>query len=131
VSTDVNGGVLEYQLCALRKLFPNATIKTVDGGAVLVTVPEVPLPDGWNQKITTVRFLAPVGFPLARPDCFWADPALRLVTGAMPQNGGMSAVPGLSDPHTWFSWHLQSWDPLTDSLLTFVRVIQNRFLLKN
>jgi hypothetical protein len=131
VQTELSGGILEEQLQALREIFPNASIQSVGGGPSLVTVPDVSLPSGWNQLSTTVYFLAPAGFPMAKPDCFWADASLRLTTGAMPQNSGMTPIPGLAQPQVWFSWHLQTWNPVSDSLITFVRVVQDRFLRRN
>lgn len=131
MSTAVSGGILEEQLRSLTSVFPGASLLPADGGASLIVVPNVALPSGWSQPSTTVYFLAPAGFPMARPDCFWADASLRLASGGIPQNGGISPIPGRGEPLLWFSWHLQSWNPVADSLLTFLRVIQNRFLQKN
>ena len=97
-------------------------------GSCLVTVPNVVLPAGWTPNTVTVRVIAPVGFPTAKPDCFWTDFNLRLDGGRMPQNSGQSPLPNGPNPLLWFSWHLQKWDPNTDSLLTYLRVIENRFL---
>jgi hypothetical protein len=131
MSTQLSVGVLEEQLAALRKLFPRASVESAEGGAVLVTIPDVPLPPGWSQASTTVRFLAPAGYPMARPDCFWADASLRLANGGNPQNGSPNPIPGRAEPQMWFSWHLQSWNPVTDTLVTFLRAIQRRFSMKN
>lgn len=131
MTTQVSVGILEDQLTALRKLFPDASMESADGGAVLVIIPNVPLPSGWNQASTTVRFLAPAGYPMARPDCFWADASLRLASGGNPQNGGPNPIPGRTEPQMWFSWHLQSWNPVTDTLITFLRAVQRRFSMGN
>lgn len=131
MSTQLSAGVLEEQLAALRKLFPKASMENADGGAVLVIIPDVPLPPGWNLTSTTVRFLAPAGYPMAKPDCFWADASLRLASGGNPQNGNLNQIPGRADLHMWFSWHLQSWNPVNDTLVTFLRAIQRRFSMKN
>lgn len=131
MASELSAGVLDEQLATLREMFPQASMENAEGGAVLITVPDVPLPPGWNQTATTVRFLAPAGYPMARPDCFWTDPSVRLASGGMPQNGGLNSIPGRTDQHMWFSWHLQAWNPLSDSLVTFLRVIQTRFLMQN
>lgn len=123
--------VLDDQLAVLQKSFPGATVTKADGVLALVKVPEVPLPPGWNRRTTTVYFVAPTGFPMAKPDCFWAQPDLRLFNEAMPQSSAFNVVPGLGAPHLWFSWHLQTWNPLTDTLITYVRVIRDRFLKQN
>lgn len=120
-------GVVEAQLIALRAVFPEAAAMPRADGTVLITVPSVPLPPTWNQTQTTVHFLAPIGYPMAKPDCFWADPSLRLAANSMPNASNLTPIPGESLPRLWFSWHLSIWNPITDTLLTYVRVIQNRF----
>jgi hypothetical protein len=125
------GSVLDAQMEQLRRAYPNASMNLVDGGLALVTVPGVELPEGWSQKVTTVWFHAPVGYPMAKPDCFWADSTLRLAGGGMPQSSGINAPAGYAQPLTWFSWHVQPWNPVGDTLLTYVRVIRDRFLKRN
>jgi hypothetical protein len=94
---------------------------------MLVTVQSIRLPPGWNQPTTSVRLLAPLGYPLARPDCFWTDAGLRLAGGSMPQNTAPTAVPETTEPALWFSWHLtQAWDPVRDDLLTWLAVVVGR-----
>jgi len=115
------------QLAQLRRLYPAAEGRAVGDGTVVVTVPGVPLPAGWNKRIATVAFVVPVGYPAARPDCFWADGDLRLSSGATPQNAAMNTIPGFGELRLWFSWHLAAWSPSRDSLLTYVRTTQRRF----
>lgn len=109
-----------------------AELQRLATGAYLVTVKNVPLREGWSRGATDVLFLAPAGYPAAQPDCFWVTPYLRLTNGAMPQsaNDG-SAIPGDPVPGrslTWFSWHLQSWDPNRDKLATFYSTILKRLI---
>ena len=120
--------IIEEQGAELAMKRPGATCVATPDGSCLVTVPNVLLPAGWTPNTVTVRFIAPVGFPTAKPDCFWTDFNLRLDGGRMPQNSGPNPLPNGPNPLLWFSWHLQKWDPNTDSLLTYLRVIENRFL---
>lgn len=108
-----------------------ATQTQMTNGGVLIRIPDVNLCAGWNHKKVDVLFFAPPGYPAAMPDCFWVEPAgLRLENGATPQNSNDSnPIPG--DPvagraTTWFSWHLQSWNPNKDSLTTYFNVIMQR-----
>ena len=94
-------------------------------GTAMVSVPGVPLPPGWSQSGTTVRFIVPVGYPMAKPDCFWADPGLRLANGGQPASSGVNTLPHGQGNGLWFSWHVGVWKA-TDTLLTYVRVVQNR-----
>lgn len=125
-------GPVEAQLDAVRAVFPEASAVARSDGTALVTVPGVPLPPGWNAPTTTIYFLAPAGYPMAQPDCFWADPTLRLAGGAMPQSSGLNSIPGETEPRLWFSWHLTGgWNPVRDTLLSYVRTIQGRFAKRN
>jgi hypothetical protein len=117
---------LEQQFELLRKSYPNAILEMLPSGAALVTVPEIELPRGWSQPRTTVKFLAPVGYPLARPDCFWADTELRLEGGAMPNATNLTPIPDVNVPQLWFSWHVGQWNPNRDGLLSYFRVILER-----
>ncbi len=118
--------IAELQFENLRSCFPGSTIQQVSDNSHVIFVPDIVVAAGWNQAQTAVYFFAPVGFPSAKPDCFWADASLRLASGAMPANSTIQALPLLGSTQLWFSWHLVSWDPARDSLLTYVRVIQER-----
>jgi hypothetical protein len=99
-------------------------------GSYLITIKGVDLPAGWNHRKVDVFFIAPPGYPAAKPDCFWVSPPLRLSTGAIPQNANEGTPlpydPNQGRPLTWFSWHLQMWDPNRDRLERFYRAILQR-----
>jgi hypothetical protein len=122
---------VQAEFSAVSLAYPDAQLITYPDGTYLVVLPAVALPPGWCQESTHIRFVVPAGYPYASPDCFWADPGLRLQTGAMPQNAQVGNVaPGQPDPSTlWFSWHLSpgSWAPGVSDLMTFIRVIKKRF----
>lgn len=99
-------------------------------GGILIRVPGVSI-EGWNRPAADVLFVAPPGYPAAQPDCFWVEPnGLRLANGATPQaSNDSNPIPGdvLTDRRaTWFSWHVQSWNPSRDSLKTYFKVVLNR-----
>jgi len=110
----------------LTAKLPGAQRTPLSSGAILIKVHPVQLPRGWNRSNTSIRFLAPNGYPFSQPDCFWADPGLALENGLAPQASNNQPIPELNEPGTWFSWHLQQWNPNKDSLLTFFRVIERR-----
>lgn len=99
-------------------------------GGHLIRVPGVKVA-GWNRPTADVLFVAPPGYPAAQPDCFWVEPAgFRLADGTTPQasNDG-NPIPGDFDGArrtTWFSWHVQGWNPNHASLTMFFRVIMSR-----
>jgi len=109
-----------------------AELQSLSNGGYLVTIRSVPIKNGWNCQLVDVLFIAPPGYPAAKPDCFWVTPLLRLENGGLPQNANdVTAIPG--DPIagrqlTWFSWHLQTWDPSRDKLMTFYSSIMKRLI---
>jgi hypothetical protein len=110
---------------------PPPTAMTLPTGGYLITVPDVDIGPGWSQQSVLVLFVAPPGYPGAQPDCFWVEPTgLRLADGNTPQNtNDANQIPGdvlTGRQTTWFSWHLQSWNPNGDSLVTYFNVIMKR-----
>lgn len=127
-------GPVDNQLQRLKERIADAHWTVVHGSGMLVVLPSFQLPGGWNKAATEVQFLAPQGYPYARPDCFWADGDLRLAArpGLLPQSTQLNnpGLPQLSSK-LWFSWHLLQWDPNRDDLLTWVACIRARFLKLN
>lgn len=121
---------VQEQFDGVKQVFGGASLTPTGGGAHVVRIPDVSLPDGWSQTSTEIRFVVPNGYPYAAPDCFWADVKLRLRNGGMPINAQVGqTVPGQPDANTlWFSWHVNSaWNPSTCDLMTYVRIIRKRF----
>lgn len=118
--------VLEQQFAVVQQYYPQASLRQLPSGAALISIPEFPLPPGWSERSTTVKFLAPVGYPLSKPDCFWANQGLRLANGGMPQASNISPIPEVNEHNLWFSWHAGPWNVNRDNLLTYLRVIEAR-----
>lgn len=117
------------EYCTTRGFQPPTSTGMTNGGT-LIRVPAVPV-TGWNRPAADVLFVAPPGYPAAQPDCFWVEPAdFRLDGGQTPQSSNDSnPIPGdtIADRRTtWFSWHVQSWNPSADSLISFFNVILAR-----
>ena len=120
--------VLDKQLALLQGRFPGTVMQPLADGASCITVPGVPLGPAWSQPSTTVYFLAPAGYPMAQPDCFWIEAQIHLVSGQTPQNSSTpNQIPGTGISGLWFSWHLVSaWDPNRDTLCTWMNSILER-----
>jgi hypothetical protein len=126
-------GQFEELKARLRDKSPasEATVTQLANGGALIKVTQVDLGPGWDRPTADVIFVAPPGYPSAAPDCFWVEPSpLRLANGATPQNSNDSnAIPGDNDPGrrtTWFSWHVQVWNPNTGSLSGYYQLILDR-----
>lgn len=117
---------LTQQYEELKAAYPAARLEQRPDGSAVVDVDDVPLVDGWTASKTRVRFVVPVGYPVARPDCFWVSADLRLKHGAMPANSGMNKNHGGVDDLLYFSYHPSTWDPNSDRLVTYFRLVQRR-----
>lgn len=120
-------GPIDAQLMRLKERHPDASWREVPGVGHVITLPQFTLPLGWNKQTCQVCFIAPQGYPYAKPDCFWADQDLRLMPPlGMPQNTGNNAVlPELSGM-LWFSWHTDHWNASRDDLLSWIASIRER-----
>jgi len=120
--------VVKAQFDELSEQFPNAELKELADGSFLITISNISLPSGWSEDSVIVKFLAPVGYPHAKPDCFWVDPELKIMSiGGNPQAIQMKPLPDVGGNYMWFSWHIKKWNPNRDTLITFTRVILKRF----
>jgi hypothetical protein len=119
---------VEEQFSLLKAEYTQASLTRLASGAHLVQLPGVQVPSGWNHSHVTVLFVAPPGYPAAQPDCFWIEPKpFRLSNGGTPQGSNDSnEIPEVGPRGTWFSWHLQHWNPNTSTLKTYLNVIMRR-----
>ena len=106
--------------------YPGTDVRLRPDGTYFVTIPNYLLPAGWNKQNTKIYFIVPAGYPTGKPDCFWTDKDLTLANGATPANASVNVSHGEPEQLLWFSYHLSSWNPNSDNLLTYVRVIRKR-----
>lgn len=118
---------VEAHFKRLRELYPAASCTAMGDGRFLIHIPGVFVPAGWSKSVTNIWFVAPVGYPGAAPDCFWADADLRLAGGRLPQNSGEQLVPGTTNPALWFSWHIGRWTSATHDMRTYASAMRSRF----
>lgn len=110
-----------------RQAHPGAEMSEVPGvSAVRIEVPDVPLSDEWNRKSTRIRFLVPLAYPSAPPDCFWADAGVALKGDVEPKGANHQPIPGTTESLRWFSWHVQQWNPNAHTISSFFQVILDR-----
>lgn len=120
-------GPVDDQLQRLKERYPDASWHEAPGVGHIIVLPRFDLPPGWNKQTCQVCFIAPQGYPYAKPDCFWTDQDLRLASNAgMPQNTGNNPVPPELGAMLWFSWHTEQWSAGRDDLLSWVASIRVR-----
>ena len=124
--------VTTRQIDRVRERHAQLQVEELPSGAVLVTIPVLELPTGWNANSTCVRFVVPVGYPGPYPDCFWASTGLRLANGQMPKaSQDPKQIPETTHSGLWFSWHVvdaqKNWNPNRDDLATYINIIAERF----
>ena len=128
--------MIDEQLAELKKrvaeLDPTADVEmsVLPGGSTLIKVLGIPI-EGWNRPTADILFVAPVGYPGAVPDCFWVEPnGLRVGEHGTPQaSNDSNPIPSDIVPNrstTWFSWHMQGWNPSKDTLYSFFLIILDR-----
>jgi len=119
--------LLEEQFEILKGEYPGATLRMLPSGAALIEINNFELPSGWSKSSISIRFIAPIGYPFGKPDCFWTDPDLKVQkNGSPPQNTGLNQIPEVPGQFLWFSWHLAQWNPNKDNLSTYTHVIESR-----
>jgi hypothetical protein len=103
---------LEQERELLLQAYPTAQLH-ID--ALVVILPDYPLPPGWSHPRTDILFAIPANYPAGQPDNVCARPDLTLAGGAVPGNNqGLQTHAG----RTWlqFSWHVDpgDWKPHAD-----------------
>jgi hypothetical protein len=121
--------ILEAHFARLKVRHPNATLTALPSGAGLIDVPSRRLCDGWSAQEVTVRLIAPNGYPVAAPDCFWVDPNLTFGNQQMPKNSAINnIIPETKIAAHWFSWHVLQgrWSASMHDLLTWFGLCEER-----
>jgi E2/UBC family protein E len=107
----------------------NATLTALPSGASLVAVPGLLIPAGWTASQVILRFLAPNGYPVAAPDCFWVEPVVKLANGKLPKNSqDNNPIRETSFKGHWFSWHAVpgAWSANNHDLLSWLGTCLDR-----
>ena len=79
----------------------------------------------WDRETTDLLIITHSTYPNAKIDMFWVDPPLKL------KNGEQCKAANVFEKkvgRTWqrFSWHLQSWNPGKDNLITYLEDVNQR-----
>ncbi|WP_261555521.1 E2/UBC family protein [Frankia tisae] len=122
-----NGQRLRLEVAQLAAAYPGLRIAQDDSW---VLIPEFRLPAGWEPVLTTVLVIVPATYPECAPDGFFLGSLLRRHDGTVLSRPGhyfydyKNPYSGLG--YVWYCLEDpdRQWDPLADSLLTFVEAIR-------
>lgn len=85
-----------------------------------------PIPGSiWSCTMVDLLVITHPSYPNPKMDMFWVDPAITLKDGREPN---AAAKKESKFGRTWqrFSWHVSSWNPTHDSLITYLDVVNDR-----
>jgi hypothetical protein len=121
--------VLAAHFERLKARYQGALLSFYETGAAMITIPACPLPAGWSSPAVTLRFIAPNGYPVSAPDCFWVEPNLAVNGSNLPRNSQINnQIPDAGITAHWFSWHLDQgqWWPNEHDLMTWLNLCLKR-----
>ena len=83
------------------------------------------IPDSiWNRETVNLLVITHPSYPSVKMDMFWVDPVITRKDGGTI-NGGTN-ISKLGKAWQQFSWHVGSWNPAHDNLITYLDVVNER-----
>lgn len=96
-----------------------------EGQEICIEFKNYPIPKNiWNYDVISLLVITHPTYPNAKMDMFWVEPTLLLKNGAQPK----ATSPEQKCTKNWqrFSWHVNSWNPAHDNLITYLDVVKDR-----
>ena len=79
----------------------------------------------WDSDKTDLLVIAHPTYPNAKMDMFWVNPSISLKSGKAVQAADTTESK-LGINWLRFSWHVQTWNPGKDNLMTYLDVVNDR-----
>jgi hypothetical protein len=98
---------------------------TESEGMVCIVIHNYQLARSFNKVMTDLLIMLPLSYPSGKPDMFWIDSDVLLSGGAIPQSADQIET-HLNRQWRRFSWHLATWNPSTDNLITYIEFVNAR-----
>lgn len=92
---------------------------------ICIVFKDYPVPNNiWDHDKTDLLVVTHTTYPNAKMDMFWVDPPLSLKSGVAIKAVSPEARCGKN----WqrFSWHVNTWNPAHDNLMTYLNVVDDR-----
>lgn len=115
--------LLEEHIGVLRQA--GYDVEAIPGATIGIIIKSYPIPpDIWNEPHADLLIITHPTYPNATIDMFWLDPPISLRRG-VPAN---ATTMEMQFGREWqrFSWHVGSWNPAHDNLLTYLKVVDHR-----
>lgn len=115
--------LLEEHISHLRSQGYNIEVK--EDSEICIIFKDYRIPSNiWNCDKTDLLVITHPTYPNAKMDMFWVDPPIALKSGAQAQ----AVSPETRCGRSWlrFSWHVQTWNPAHDNLMTYLNVVDDR-----
>lgn len=100
-------------------------IEIIDGQEICIIIKNYAIPRGkWSRDTVDLLVITHPSYPNAKMDMFWVDPAITLQNGTSPKAAGIVSKCG----RNWqqFSWHVSTWNPARDNVITYLDVVNDR-----
>ncbi|TDA63524.1 MAG: hypothetical protein D9V45_14100 [Chloroflexi bacterium] len=81
-----------------------------------------PLPLSYNSTFTDLLLRLPLSYPNGKPDMFWTDERLQLISGKTPKSADVIET-YLGRRWRRFSWHASTWNPGIDNLKVYLEFV--------
>jgi hypothetical protein len=118
---------LTRQMRKLRTRYPDAIVldPATPRAIATVRIPAMRLDaKAWNMPHATIEFDVLHGFPYVPPEGFRVREAIRSAAGSYADYTWPRPDGGVR-----FGWGVRAWNPLRDTLLTYVYVIRQRLAM--
>jgi hypothetical protein len=122
--SNATASIADVQVGDFLKRHETASGTRQSDASWVVCIAGVALGAGWSKAQTSLAFVVPAGFPLHRPDSFWADVDLRLTGDRLPSNTSTTSPPNMGTM-LWFSYHPTHWG-IGDTVEAYFHLIQGR-----
>jgi hypothetical protein len=96
-----------------------------NGQRIYILFDRYQLPPGWNKDATRLLLITDISYPNSKLDMFWVETNLKLQNGNIPQSADILET-HLGETWQRFSWHVQTWNPAHDNLITYLATVDAR-----
>lgn len=100
-------------------------IEVNEGPEICIVFKDYSIPSNiWDCDKVDLLVITHSTYPNAKMDMFWVDPPITLKSGALANAVSLETKCGKNRQR--FSWHINSWNPAHDNIITYLNVVNDR-----